>query len=320
MKRLIFAIVLMVGFVACIDESYDLSKIKGDDIAIGNEESEFEMPLANVTLRASQFVTESDKVDSDVVAIYEEADIWLPTQLPTNTDYINVVKMEEDITYLENILDALFVEMEQSVTKRKAVCNLIATSHRNDFVEALGSSLPEPVMAQIREVSDDEAAALIEQLFLDHTIQDNISHSIAEVAKGRLTEMQMKDVVYEIGDLGLGDEVEQMIIDNLDPKGVEPVVNALYLSGTIDCEFPFTILVEPRVDGTNINLGELYVSNEVVKIEEVRLYADDMLALCEGATMTLPIRILRYYPHHGFGDKCEVHIHLQLRKTGNLQL
>jgi hypothetical protein len=278
------------------------------------------MPLADVTLRASQFVTESDKIDSNVVAIYEESDIWLPTKLPTGTDYVDIVKLEEDITYLESILEALFAEMEQSKEKRKAVCELVATSHRNDFIEALGTKLPAQIVDQIETVSDKDAAALIEQLFLDHTLQENITHSIADVAKGRLTEMQMKDVVYEIGDLGLSDEVEQMIIDNLDPKGVEPAVNALYLSGTIDCEFPFTILVEPRVDGTNINLGKLYVSNDVVNIEEVRLYADDMLTLCEGATMTLPVRILRYYPHHGFGDKCEVHIHLQLRKTGHLQL
>lgn len=320
MKRFVLAIVLMVGLVACIDESYDLSKIKGDDIAIGNEQSEFEMPLADVTLRASQFVTESDKIDSNVVAIYEESDIWLPTKLPTGTDYVDIVKLEEDITYLESILEALFAEMEQSEAKRKAVCELVATSHRNDFIEAIGTKLPAQIVDQIETVSDKDAAALIEQLFLDHTLQENITHSIADVAKGRLTEMQMKDVVYEIGNLGLSDEVEQMIIDNLDPKGVEPAVNALYLSGTIDCEFPFTILVEPRVDGTNINLGKLYVSNDLVNIEEVRLYADDMLTLCEGATMTLPVRILRYYPHHGFGDKCEVHIHLQLRKTGHLQL
>lgn len=320
MKKFLFSVLLMVGAVACIDETYDLSKVEGDDVAIGNDQSEFRMPLANITLTAAQLVSESDSADSDIISIYQEADIWLPSQLPGGAEFVEVILLQEDSAYLQSILDALFDEMAVSEQKRLDVCSLIATKYREEFVSVLPANLPSEVVSQIENASEAEAADLIGELFLDETVCEEISHSIGLVAEYHLTDMQVKDVVYDIGDLGLGSDIEDMIVENLDPKGTEPVVNALYLYGSIDSEFPFYLLLDPHLDGTEIDLGPLRVTHELYPIEEKRLYTEDVQTIFAGTTLTMPIRITRYYPNQGLDDESEVHIHLLLRKTGALKL
>lgn len=320
MKKFYLFILLMVGATACIDEAYDLSQVADDDFAIGNDQSEFLMPLANITLTAEQLISQSDSEDSDVVSVYQEADIWLPSQLPGGVDFVEVLLLQEDAAYLQSILDALFDEMAISETKRVMVCELIAEKYRDEFVSTLPATMPAEVREQILNSDPATCADLIGELFLDEATCEPISLSIGEVAEYHLVNMQMKDVIYEIGDLGLGSDIEDMIKENLDPEGTEPVVNALYLSGTIDSGFPFFLLIYPHLDGTNVDLGPLRVTNEVTQIEEVRLYEEDIQVIFDGTTLTMPLRISRYYPNRGFDEQSEVHIHLILRKTGSLKL
>lgn len=320
MKRFYLFILLMVGATSCIDEAYDLSQVADDDFAIGNDQSEFMMPLANITLTAEQLISESDSEDSDVVSVYQEADIWLPTELPGGADFVEVLLLQEDAAYLQSVLDALYAEMAQSESKRVAVCTLIAEKYREEFISVLSEDVPAEVRNQILTASVEVGANLIGELFMDPLMQASISVSVGEVAEYHLVNMQMKDVVYEIGDLGLSSDVEDMIKANLDPKGTEPVVNALYMAGTIDSGFPFYLLIYPHLDGTEVDLGPLRVTNEVTTIEEVRLYTEDIQVIFEGSTLTMPLRISRYYPNRGFNEQSEVHIHLTLRKTGSLKL
>lgn len=319
MKRLFFFLLLLMGAAACIDESYDLTKVEGDDVAIGDNSSEFRMPLVNITLTAEELIAQSDDSDSDVIEIYQEADIWLPTELPGGADFVEVILLQEDSAYLQSILDALFEEMLTSEQKRVEVCSLIARKYREELISVLPAGVPSQVIEQIQAATQEEAAALIGDLFLDDAMHADMKISIGQVAEYHLTNMQVKDVIYDLGDLGLSSDIEDMILNNLDPKGTEPVVNALYLYGTIDSEFPFYLLVDPHLDGTEIDLGPLRVTHEVYPIEEKRLYADDILVIFDGTTLTMPIRITRYYPKQGLDDQSEVHIHLLLRKTGALK-
>lgn len=319
MKRLFLSILLLVVAVSCVDQAYDLSKVDGDDFAIGSDQSEFEMPLVNITLTAKQLIAESDESDSDIIEIYQEADIWLPTNLPGGAQYVEVLLLQEDFDYMQSILVALFEEMKVSEAKRVAVCDLIAEKYREEFISVLPESVPGEVVEMIEMETPEEAGTIIVELFMDESLQEEIFDSISLVAEYHLTDMQVSDVVYEVGDLGLGSDVEDMIKKNLDPKGTEPAVNALYMSGTVDSDFPFYLLLDPHIDGTEIDLGPVRVTEQVLPIEEVRLYTQDVEVIFRGTTLTMPLRITRYYPKQGISEQNEVHIHLKLRKTGSLK-
>ena len=319
MKKLLFFSLLLMGALSCVDEAYDLSKVEGDDVAIGGNGSEFHMPLVNITLTAEQLISESDDSDSDIIETYQEADIWLPTELPGGVDFVEVILLQGDSAYLQSVLEALFAEMLVSERKRMEVCTLIAQKYREEFISVLPAGISEEVIGQIRTTPEVEAAGVIADLFMDDQLHAEIKISVGLVAEYHLTDMQVKDVVYEIGDLGLGSDIEDMILNNIDPEGTVPVVNALYLYGTIDSEFPFYLLVDPHLDGTNIDLGPLRVTHEVYPIEEKRLYENDIRVIFEGTSLTMPIRISRYYPKQGLSEQSEVHIHLLLRKTGALK-
>ena len=58
MKRLLFFILLCISVAGCIDNAYDLSKLDSSDdagIVIGNDNSEFRMPLATISFSVASF-------------------------------------------------------------------------------------------------------------------------------------------------------------------------------------------------------------------------------------------------------------------------
>lgn len=57
---------------SCIDNNYDLSEIDTDGVVIGDE---FRLPLATVTVSMSEL----GKDGTDIKALFDEADIWLPS-------------------------------------------------------------------------------------------------------------------------------------------------------------------------------------------------------------------------------------------------
>ena len=57
------------------DKAYDLNKIESGDVTIGNDQSEWIMPLAQITVGMDELQDGS----ADIRAIFDEVDIWLPT-------------------------------------------------------------------------------------------------------------------------------------------------------------------------------------------------------------------------------------------------
>ena len=64
---------------ACIDNDYDLANINTDNIAIGDETSRFEAPLAKVYVSLAD-INSNDQVRID--QIFNEADTWLRPNCP----------------------------------------------------------------------------------------------------------------------------------------------------------------------------------------------------------------------------------------------
>lgn len=74
--RLILPLFLFGMLVtSCIENNYDLSEIDTDGVVIGDE---FRLPLATVTVSMSEL----SKEGTDIKALFDEADIWLPSPLP----------------------------------------------------------------------------------------------------------------------------------------------------------------------------------------------------------------------------------------------
>ncbi len=318
MKKFLLLIFSMVGFVACIDNTYDFSKKMNDDFAIGDDQSEFHMPLVDITLTASQMVAQTDANQVDVISLYQEADIWLPTNLPDGADYVEVTRLSLDQNYLNKILEALYAEMGSSQEKRESVCSLIARKYCYEFVSNLSDNVSTVVKLQIMEAQPAQAADMIEQLFLDSLVKDEVVESVGAVASHHLRHMQLNDVTYAIN-LNLGSDIEDMIINNLDPKGVWPAVNALYLFGEVESNFPFDLTISPRFTYTEVYMDNISVNQGKNTIDPVRIYAEDIEMIFYYTNLTVPVVIERYYPNQTLNERNEAHIEIRLRKTGALK-
>ena len=106
MKNFLFLLCILSLCFGC-DKAYDLNKIESGDVTIGNDQSEWIMPLAQITVGMDELQDGS----ADIRAIFDEVDIWLPTTLPGNAEWVDIVRLSSDGTYLDGMLEALIDEM-----------------------------------------------------------------------------------------------------------------------------------------------------------------------------------------------------------------
>lgn len=93
--RLILPLFLFGMLVtSCIDNNYDLSEIDTDGVVIGDE---FRLPLATVTVSMSEL----SKEGTDIKALFDEADIWLPSPLPAGGKYVDLQKIQHTPSYID---------------------------------------------------------------------------------------------------------------------------------------------------------------------------------------------------------------------------
>lgn len=317
MKKILLSIVILSLSVACVDDSYNLSDIDTDDITIGNDNSELLMPLADISLSVKDF---ESKDGVSIYDLYQETNIWLPNTLPQSAEYVDVVKITTDDGYLQLLLRALYDEMRVSQQKCEAVFGLIVQKYRTAFLRELMPFVDESVIQEINEASDEQAKIMIIALFQNDELQLVIESVIEQLAGDHLTALDLEDAVFDLGSLGLSSDVEDMLTENLAAKEDPTSNKALYLYGTISSELPFDAILQPFFEHTDVRLGVLEVSTTPSNIEETRIYAEDMRIICDGATLILPVQILRYYPKKPFSMDKKIYISLKLKKTGGLVL
>ncbi|MFR9250617.1 MAG: hypothetical protein ACLVK4_12165 [Alistipes shahii] len=109
MRKLFLPILAGALLTACIDKDYDLENVDTDNIAIGGDDSKFEVPLARV------LVTLEDIANGDlnILELCEKADKWLPSKLPGNADFVDLVLLSRN-SYTDELFDALVAEMQSS--------------------------------------------------------------------------------------------------------------------------------------------------------------------------------------------------------------
>ena len=107
---------------ACVDKDYDLGNIDTDNIAIGDEGSQFRIPLVKVLVSKDEIKNNGGNIEE----IFREADIWFPSQLPDGK-FVDLVKLQDkdDQTYVNTLLRTLREEMQASDAKLASVVDLV---------------------------------------------------------------------------------------------------------------------------------------------------------------------------------------------------
>lgn len=294
------------GLVSCVDKAYDLEKIDSDGISIGDDDSEFRIPVATIRVKTREIVSG----DMDISALIDDVNVWLPSALPDGVDYLDVTRLEDN-TYINKLLDALYVDMGNPATgKLDAVADFAWTRCRDAF-------------APLLLVGDRATEEVFKTAFRTMYTQDVVRAEARRQAEFYLSGLAGIDpLVYDLGSLGIADDVVDMLADNLDPAGTPDAVNTLSLYGTIVCRLPLSFRLGASLASTGIDFSsEIVAGSESNPIREVRIYAEDLRTLADGTSITLPVLLQRYYPGMDFSQDPaaeQISVSLSLVKRGPL--
>lgn len=316
MRKLFLPILAGALLTACIDKDYDLENVDTDNIAIGGDDSKFEVPLARV------LVTLEDIANGDlnILELCEKADKWLPSKLPGNADFVDLVQLSRN-SYTDELFDALVAEMQSSAAKLDVMTDMMWTDYRHKIAGALGIPAEDQYETQFKEAF--------------RTAVRSAKSEVLEVVKSQfdsyLTEdLSVEPIDYNIGRVDISDDVIDMIADNLDPEGSGSSKNSLYLAGEIVSRLPVSLYLEPELKSMatadpflkfGVEVDATAETNEIGESEDTRLYAEDLRQLVDDATISIPMTLEKYYPGKGFGtDEHPIEINLHLVKHGGLKL
>lgn len=288
---------------SCIDKNYDLSDIDTDGVTIGDE---FRLPLATVTVGMSEL----SKGDTDIKALFDEADTWLPSPLPGGVKSVDLQKIQNTPSYIGELLDALIDQMKTDDVKINAVADLLYTKYLSTFLPLLPPNTD----------PEDFKPVFIAAFRNAPMLQDELTSEIKSLAGSYLTDLQVEDVTYDIGKIDIGSDIVDMLADNLDPKGTANPKNTLDIYGEITSALPVSLQFSPRFSPTEVEFNVHVEPGVTSKIAETRLYESDLRQIIDGAEIILPVTLEKYFPGSGFTPDQKIVIKLRLVKRGGLKL
>ena len=199
---------LLCIFSLCVgcDKAYDLNKIESGDVTIGNDQSEWIMPLAQITVGMDELQDGS----ADIRAIFDEVDIWLPTTLPGNAEWVDIVRLSSDGTYLDGMLEALIDEMLVPGSKKMdEVVDLIWSNegYRERFTALIPADSEELFKAEFKKFFGE-----------DNEAGEALRDTMGELAREFLSQIKINTITYN-ATLDVDDDLIDMLADNLDPDG-----------------------------------------------------------------------------------------------------
>ena len=192
MRKLILLLLSGMLSTACVDKDYDLGNIDTDNIAIGDEGSQFRIPLVKVLVSKDEIKNNGGNIEE----IFREADIWFPSQLPDGK-FVDLVKLQDkdDQTYVNTLLRTLREEMQTSDqtsdAKLASVVDLVWDKYAAEFLPLLNLTAPDEQTfktafktayrndASLRERLADEVSALARTYLTSSNTKSAISTSAA---------------------------------------------------------------------------------------------------------------------------------------------
>ncbi len=306
MKKSLLLLCLAALCGGCVDQDYDLKKID-DEITIGNDESEFVAPLAKITISMQELQNDT----SDIQSIFSEMDIWLPTTLPGGATSIEIPRMTTDEDYLDALFQALVDEMLVSESpKMDAVMELLWNTP--GYLSRLSDQLPTE--------SKDLFEAAFRLIFTSNdAAADQLRATVRQMVSLYLDSIHIAPIVYSMP-LDLGDEVEDLLSQNLDPEGTPNPTRYIDLFGTVRSEFPVSFDVNPVFTEANVTVTPFNVEPNIASpIPDTRFYREGLQSLLDNFAFEVSFTPQRYYPATGSFDQTQsISIQLNLRKKGGL--
>lgn len=309
MRKLILLLLSGVLSTACMDKDYDLGNIDTDNIAIGDEGSQFRIPLVKVLVSKDEIKNN----DGDIEKIFREADIWFPTQLPDDK-FVDLVKLQNEPAYVNTLLRTLREEMQTSDAKLASVVDLVWDKYAADFLPLLNLTAPDEQTFK---------TAFKTAYRNDASLRERLADEVSALARTYLTgSLGIDQLEYEVGHIDISSDIVDMLADNLDPEGTPNARNTLFLYGQITSGLPLSLRLDPRLSPTEVTFQvEVGVDKTSNDIPETQLFAEDLRQIVEGITIRIPVTLTEYYPGKGFSDdQYQIVISLSLLKNGGLKL
>lgn len=309
MRKLILLLLSGVLSTACVDKDYDLGNIDTDNIAIGDEGSQFRIPLVKVLVSKDEIKNN----DGDIEKIFREADIWFPTQLPDDK-FVDLVKLQNEPAYVNTLLRTLREEMQTSDAKLASVVDLVWDKYAADFLPLLNLTAPDEQTFK---------TAFKTAYRNDASLRERLADEVSALARTYLTgSLGIDQLEYEVGHIDISSDIVDMLADNLDPEGTPNARNTLFLYGQITSGLPLSLRLDPRLSPTEVTFQvEVGVDKTSNDIPETQLFAEDLRQIVEGITIRIPVTLTEYYPSKGFSDdQYQIVISLSLLKNGGLKL
>lgn len=291
---------------SCIDNAYDLSNVNTDDVTIGDEDSEYRLPLATVYVSMSEL----KEGGADIKTLFDEADIWLPSPLPGNAAYVDLRELQNIPDTITPLLQALIDQMMDDDAKIAAVADLLAKKYLSTFLPLLP---PDTDPANFKPV-------FIEAFRNMPMLHDRLSNEVKSLAGNYLTDLKVQDVTYDIGKIDIGSDVVDMLCENLDSEGTPNPRNTLHLYGSITSALPVSLRIVPYFSPTNVRFDVTVEPGRTNEIRETQLFESDLRQIIEGAEIILPVSLEKYYPGYDFSSGQQIVITLRLIKRGGLKL
>lgn len=314
-----YALILLcvVSSTACVDLEYDLSKINTDDIAIGDESSQFEVPLLKVYISMDEL---TDVDGESIDAVFDEADIWLPSQLPDQDEngnyFASLSRLADDNKYVGELLSKLFNQLVSDPERLGQMASLLQEKYFEDF----SPLFPGTLQSEFR-------AEFIDQYTNNEQKRPQLNGKLEELARGYLAKLDvdLPPISYSVDRVELSDDVVNMLIENLDGKEVAEPKNTLHMAGTIANRLPFSATATPLFTPTEVSFtAEIDANNDANVLPETRIFADDLQTIVRGLTIDINVHVDKYYPGRGFdrgtdGSQPQLSIILHLIKRGALK-
>lgn len=319
MKRFIPLYVLCgICATACVDQNYDLTKIDTDNIAIGDESSRFEIPLARVIVGIDE-LNSNDQTPID--ELFNEADTWLPTQLPDkdeNGSFILVQKLTDDPEFVKTeLLPELISEMETDDAKLDDVTSLLLSEKR--YYDSFASLLPGVTPETFKETFKEEFRN-------NELLHEQLAEQVRSLADNYLStlDMNLSGLSYDIEHIDISDDIVNMLTDNLDPEGTPDSRNTLHIAGTIDNKLPLSLTATPVLTPTDVTFtADIAANRDGNEFPETQLFAEDLRTIVRGITIEISVALGKYYPGKGFergtDTDTQLQINLHLIKRGGLK-
>lgn len=219
---------------ACVDKDYDLGNIDTDNIAIGDEGSQFRIPLVKVLVSKDEIKNNGGNIEE----IFREADIWFPSQLPDGK-FVDLVKLQDkdDQTYVNTLLRTLREEMRTSDAKLASVVDLVWDKYAAEFLLLLNLTAPDEQTFK---------TAFKTAYRNDASLRERLADEVSALARTYLTgSLGIDQLEYEVGHIDISSDIVDMLADNLDPEGTPNARNTLFLYGQITSGLPLSLLLDP---------------------------------------------------------------------------